>query len=412
LSAVGRDTRGVCVVLRNWRAIPVPLLFGWALINGCTVKEVRLGDLADGGAVFGPSADAGPDTPPEPLMCIGTECPEPYATCLSPGKPAYTCGADLSRDPDNCGECGNECLQYAPIHMSSRCVSGKCELECVNVDGPFGIKTDWRNCNGNVDDGCEVDVKISAKHCGSCGNACPAGQSCIEGKCGCPPGQRECPFLFGRMRCVDPETDDANCGGCGKLCAPPASACAQLPDNTRYGCLGGTCGHLKCEPRTFDCNQDVGTKGCGSDGCEVGALADRDNCGGCGIKCKANEECVDETGHGLACAIPCAATGKTFCPDGKCVDLLNDVDACGRCSNPCPPAGPNQVRACHKGLCAVECAAGFADCNADQTDGCETNLNIHPNHCGACGNECNVALGQPCVEGKCLMTTCGAPGSK
>lgn len=394
--------------------LPAVLFSAWALVNGCAVKEVRLGDAGDGGAVFAPAPEAGADAPQSVLMCIGTVCPLPYATCLTPGKPAYTCGTDLMRDPQNCGACGNECGAYPRLHMVSRCVNGGCELECFNPNPQF--PTDWRDCNDVVDDGCEVDVLVSAEHCGSCGNACPAGQSCHDGKCGCPAGKRECPWLFGRTICVDLDTDDNNCGGCGRRCNPngdaDAGACSPRPPSTTYGCLGGTCGHLKCEGRTVDCDGDLGTLGCASNGCEVGIVADRDNCGGCGIKCKDGEECLDPKGTGLACVVPCDATGATFCPDGKCMDLLNDVDACGRCGNVCPHGGANQMRACKKGLCTLECAPGFADCNSDQSDGCETNLSSHPNHCGGCGNECNVAAGQPCVEGKCLMAPCGSPGTQ
>jgi hypothetical protein len=70
------------------------------------------------------------------------------------------------------------------------------------------------------------------------------------------------------------------------------------------------------------------------------------------------------------------------------------------------------VRSCNKGICAYECATGFADCNGSSADGCETNLRTHAGNCGACGNACDVAAGQPCVEGKCLMTDCDAGVTK
>ncbi|MDF2694324.1 MAG: Tryptophan synthase alpha chain [Labilithrix sp.] len=382
------------------------------LWSGCSVDPVRLGEMADGGGTFVPSPDAaadrdGSDAMSDVPMCIGTECPYPYTTCAASNKPVYKCGTDLSRDPDNCGECGNACVAYPPLNMKSMCIGGRCELECVNRND--FIVTDNRDCNNLVDDGCEVDVRISNENCGACGNVCPNGQTCRAGKCGCPPDKLECPLGAGTI-CVDPQTDDFNCNGCGNVCEPPRDACTQMPPQTKYGCVGGSC-QMKCETRQFDCDGDIGTKGCASNGCEVGGLNDRENCGGCNIKCKPNEECMLINGDGPFCTVPCGDTGKTLCPDGKCVDLLSAIDSCGFCSNACPPAGPNQLRACHKGVCALECAEGFADCNADQSDGCETNLRAHPSHCGACGNECNIALGQPCVEGKCLMTACDDPGA-
>ena len=39
-----------------------------------------------------------------------------------------------------------------PLGMTSRCVEGACQLECLNPPKAFD-PTDWRNCNGLVDDG-------------------------------------------------------------------------------------------------------------------------------------------------------------------------------------------------------------------------------------------------------------------
>ncbi len=341
------------------------------------------------------------------LECIGTECPDPWTTCISEDGPTYKCGTDLRRDPDNCGACGNKCLEYEPIHMTSRCVEGSCQLECFNRPGALD-PTDWRNCNGLVDDGCEVDAFTDVNNCGACGNKCKDGDPCIEGKCGCPAGKIACPSGLGLVFCVDPLNDDNHCGGCGIACEPPAGAC-EPPERAYYGCRQGKCGALKCKDSSADCNGDLGTgpDRCGGDGCEVESLATDDNCGGCGIKCtKPGEHCIDE-GNGPECGVPCARFGKVLC-GGECVDLLNDVGNCGACHAGCKPPGPNQGRTCRKGVCEYECAPGFADCNGDPADGCEVNLAIHPANCGACGNSCDLAARQPCIEGKCLMTECDA----
>jgi endo-1,4-beta-D-glucanase Y len=50
-------------------------------------------------------------------------------------------------------------------------------------------------------------------NCGSCLNACSGGQSCVQGACGCPPGQSTCNGL-----CVDLKADTTNCGTCGTRC--------------------------------------------------------------------------------------------------------------------------------------------------------------------------------------------------
>jgi hypothetical protein len=397
------------VYKRSIRAIVIvaSVLAGVGITAACS-------DTIDMGVVKGPPATPSPGfTNPNSLdgavpleassgsvgLCMGTECPDPWTTCVSEDGPTYKCGTDLKRDNNNCGSCGNKCLTYKPTHMTSRCIDGACELECFSEPNPFD-QVDWRNCNGLVDDGCETNVLADAKHCGVCGNACAAGTPCIDGKCGCPKGKIVC---FGM--CVDPLTDDNHCGGCGNLCEPPADACDPMPDRTRYGCRAGKCGALKCLEPAADCNADLGASKCGGDGCEVESLGTKDNCGGCGIKCKDDEECVDE-GNGRVCAIPCAKAGKTLCPGPQCIDLLNDPNSCGACNSPCKPAGPNQQRACKKGVCFYECLPGWADCNGDTSDGCETNLNVHPGNCGACGNACNIGAGQPCIEGKCLTIDC------
>lgn len=398
------------MVFRTLRALPVLLLILWASSWGCAQRDVRLGDSAEDagpGPRFTPedgSADGAVDPPANVMMCMGTECPHPFATCPSTGV-GYKCGVDLSRDPDNCGTCGNKCLDYKSLFMTSRCVDGQCELECFNDVSVSGL-FDMRNCNGAVDDGCEVDILSDPQNCGACGKACAAGQPCLKGKCGCPNGLVPCPGPGGRVVCTDTQTDDFNCGKCGKLCTqPPPDACDDMPTNTYYGCGGGDCVQLKCGGASADCNQDLGTLGCQSDGCEVEDLqTDRNNCGGCGIKCVGDEQCIDE-GFGYECAVPCARFNKTKCKWG-CFDLLNDPNNCGGCDDRCRNAGPNESRSCKKGLCVFDCLPGFADCNGDPSDGCEVNLKNHPESCGACGNRCDIAAGQPCVDGRCLMTEC------
>jgi hypothetical protein len=383
-------------------------VLGWTCVWGCAQTNVRLGEETDDAGSPAPgftppsgadAGDAGIVVPPELLLCIGTECPAPFATCAPAKGPAYKCGIDLSSDPKNCGACGNECLVYKPIHMTSRCVDGACELECMNDPS---YPTDRRNCNGEIDDGCEIDVLVDAENCGACGNACGAGQPCIKGKCGCAAGQIVCNGV-----CVNADIDDMNCGGCGNECQPPAGACDPMPPRAYHGCVGGTCGHLKCGGASADCNNDLGPGQCSSDGCEVEDLrTDRNNCGGCGVKCLPDQECINE-GFGFECAVPCSRFGKILCPStNECVDLLTNANHCGGCGNFCPNAGPNQIRGCDKGLCKYECTPGFADCNGNPADGCEVNLRAHPGNCGACGNRCDIAAGQPCVEGKCLMRVC------
>ncbi|AKV00197.1 Tryptophan synthase alpha chain [Labilithrix luteola] len=346
-------------------------------------------------------ADASASQPPHVLACIATECPAPYADCSK--SPSFRCQTNLMNDPANCGACGVSCLGYGSINMGASCINGKCVFECQLKQDSNGAPLDFRDCNGLIDDGCETDIAGDAENCGACGNVCPAGQRCINGKCGCASGMLDC------GRCVNPRFDDSHCGACGNRCTTPVPACSPMPSQTFYGCKNSECGKLKCNSGFSDCNGDLG-KGCASDGCEVDTSKDPNNCGGCGIACGPDQDCRDD-GVGPQCLDKCSKSGLTQCRKG-CKDLLNDKSNCGACNFFCLPARANQDSFCSKGICETACLPGFADCNGDPNDGCETDLTRHPAHCGACGHECDFGVGQPCIEGKCLMTECDAGGGE
>lgn len=341
------------------------------------------------------AGDAAIDAETEKL-CIATECPFPYSTC---GVDKYRCRTNLSSDENNCGACGVQCPTYMGLNITSRCVAGKCEFSCLPAGGPI------QDCNGIIDDGCETDITRDRFNCGVCGTVCAAGTNCHEGKCGCPPGQVEC-----NGECVDTQNDDKNCGACGAACDTTENVCGVDIQYAHFGCREGQCGRLKCSYREVtDCNKDLGL-GCASNGCEtIIGLDDAQNCGACGNACKPGGYCESGT-----CVDPPPPV-PTSCPEGlvlcgsACFDPLNDVRTCGGCDSPCA-SGPHQIGSCRKGICHFECEPGWGDCTDES--GCETNLNSHPAHCGACGNHCETSAGQPCIEGKCLMTECDAGGTK
>lgn len=359
-------------------------------------------DDADGSTTDG-------STSTHTLQCMATECYAPWGTCASTEKPTYKCGTNLSNDRDNCGSCGNKCLDYQPINLIGSCVDSACQTQCYKH---FSLLTnsfqDWSDCNGLIEDGCEIDRFNDPNNCGQCGNACAPGAPCTDGKCGCPQGLTLCDG-----KCVDAQWDDFNCGTCGNACELPGDACDPFETHSTYGCVLGQCGKKKCttEQNTqwTDCNNDLIEHQCGGDGCETAGLKSRENCGRCGNKCVGAEECVNE-GNGYECAIPCERVGKVLC-GSTCVDLLTDRDNCGTCGAGCRPPGFddatfNELSTCEKGLCVYECMPGFGDCNGDPSDGCETNLNMNQLNCGTCGNSCDVTAGQPCIEGKCLTVDC------
>lgn len=258
------------------------LLCGAATVAACAVdNHVVLADDPDSSVpppLFEPPPDAAADTslPPKILLCEGTTCPAPYATCGTTA--SLHCGTNLLTDVENCGTCGNVCPTPDPA-TAPRCTNGKCAFDCRSVQG-FCRRTDYQDCNKIADDGCETAISEDTSNCGKCGNVCPEGQACVNGACGCPVGKTYCPACFGDS-CFDVNVDDEHCGGCQTRCpAFDETRCGgNPPKNTHLGCAGATCGAVKCDPFTADCNSDL-VAGCASDGCEVNFKdLDPKNCG-------------------------------------------------------------------------------------------------------------------------------------
>jgi hypothetical protein len=61
-------------------------------------------------------------------------------------------------------------------------------------------------------------------------------------------------------------------------------------------------------------------------------------------------------------------------------------------------------------VCRVgTCDTGYGDCNGTPADGCETDLYSTAQHCGACGNACNLPHAtETCASGVCQVGTCDA----
>lgn len=379
---------------RHLRASVVVL--GVALgVFACARDTVTLGTGVND-EVFAP-IDAGDGaTDAGPGLCVATACPFPWATCpaLDGTLPVYACGTDLNNDIDHCGACDVACKNPSPAyHVHMACSAGQCQAFC---------NEDHADCNGVPDDGCESSLLDDSKNCGSCGLQCPAGVACTHGKCGCPSGMTEC-----NGRCVDLSSDDNNCGACETSCmeTQPDDA-GTVPPHMFFGCLGGQCKDLRCKQDVMeywsDCNHDIE-----ADGCEVDLRSDVENCGQCGNACDPGQQCfAQDSIVGCQCK-----QGQTLCPargnvPQSCIDIENDPRNCGACGYACPFV-PNAKAVCDRGRCGYECLPGTADCNGRDDDGCEVDLNKDPRNCGGCGAACDVAVGQPCVGGRCLMGECG-----
>lgn len=259
------------------RALAVSLLSLCASLAACggsaddpSAAAIDAGSAGDTGA----SKDSGKTTvdsatPDSSAIDAGADTTPPDTSApmeVAPPCDATTCGGecvDLNTDRKNCGACGKACVG------DETCAAGACSLVCAS--GTFGcsgkcveLTSDVENCGscgkkcatGEVCKfaACEkvctapsikcfgecVEISTSATNCGACGKTCGAGESCVGSACVC--GTRKCELYevcsAGSCactkttcsgKCVDTDSDAANCGGCGKTCS------------TGVPCVAGVC---------------------------------------------------------------------------------------------------------------------------------------------------------------------------
>jgi hypothetical protein len=83
-------------------------------------------------------------------------------------------------------------------------------------DDPLDCPASRTHCEKSSTEPSCVDLAASSEHCGACGHACAAQESCQDGRCTCSEalGILECDGA-----CVDTSSSIAHCGSCGHACA-------------------------------------------------------------------------------------------------------------------------------------------------------------------------------------------------
>jgi hypothetical protein len=305
--------------------------------------------------------------------CVRMRCDAGYGACDDSGD----C-ISLLDNVNHCGSCGTVCSGDTP-----RCSGGQCTAETCDA------------LHADCDDrtGCEQAL-TTLEHCGGCGRRCEAAphavMTCATGSCAverCDKGFFDCD-KDPRNGCeVDLNSTD-DCGGCGTVCAFAHSAAR---------CEAGRCTRAECEPGYGDCNEDD------RDGCETSLLLP-DNCGGCGNTCRALPNVSGSTCNATGCVVQCQQ-GRGNC-DGNsangCEASLSAASSCGSCGTDCTQLAHVITAECRNGGCrGLECEPGYDDCNGLAADGCERALNTLSD-CGACDKPCAMAH----AEGDCSTHTC------
>ena len=193
----------------------------------------------------------------------------------------------------------------------------------------------------------------------------------------------------------DPQGPDA-----GSDAGDPDPGCEVRCENAHgsASCEGLQCVNT-CSTGWADCDGDT------SNGCEANVEDSTASCGSCSLSCtNANGSASCSAG---VCAASCAP-GFADCdgqPENGCESDLASNSHCGACDARC--SNEHGSTRCEAGSCVPTCAAGFSDCDGDPRNGCETNVGSDPAHCGSCTRTCQAGA-QVCVAGQCETSPCAA----
>jgi Sulfatase-modifying factor enzyme 1/Putative metal-binding motif len=325
--------------------------------------------IADDGGPINPDADLSPDANLGPDACV----PEPeicdHKDQDCDGVPDN--GFDLTSNPSHCGECNNACSLPG---SKGTCESSQCQFECL---------PGFHDLDPN-DPGCEY--------------ACIATNGGVEQ---CDGFDNDCDGLIDED--FDLDTDENNCGACGKPC---------LVQHATAACTGGQCGFGACDPGFADLFPGVPgceyqcpvfppvAESCNNIDDDCDGQIDDGNPGG-GVACGTETgECVAGTTtcqFGTQVCVNQVGPATETCDnkDNDCdgaiddgFDKQNDPLHCGSC-NPCNLA--HAVPKCTTGQCKVNfCLPGFINFDGQDANGCEFQCTpTGPEVCDGIDNDCD-----------------------
>lgn len=340
--------------------------------------------------------------------------------------PVPTTSPPTTRPPDDCipacgdktcggNGCGGSCPPGCvgnDVCLDGQCV---CQPQCSNREcgddgcgATCGICNPGEACSANGRCNCVPDCDDRVCGGDGCGGSCPPGcasdEICDDGACVCRPD------------CAGRVCGDDGCGGACGACAAneectASGHCRCVPDCVGKACgpngCGGNCGNCLNNHDCLDgqCVCSVPTTLCG-DIC-VYVQSDWANCGTCGNAC----EVANGSGY---CNQGVCAVSDCYGPWRDCdgvfatgceTDTLTSAEHCGSCDDRC--SGANATGICVDGACGLICDDGFAQCDINPQNGCETDIRTNMNHCGGCNQKCTIPNATAaCVEGACQLDSC------
>ena len=179
------------------------------------------------------------------VACTGVDLPTPNPSGGGGGG-EIVCNADekvcgdacVARDDPAFG-CADACEPCFDNSVAS-CVDGECTFEMCAAG--------FSDCDGDVGNGCEVDLLNDPANCNACGNGCTladATPGCADGACTvdtCSDGFGDCDGVAANGCEAVLATDGEHCGSCGR------------------NCFGGDCSDSACGPVTLATSQgNMGT---------------------------------------------------------------------------------------------------------------------------------------------------------
>jgi hypothetical protein len=186
---------------------------------------------------------------PTDSLCLGGTCQCQAPLTLICGSSGTRQCVNALEDVDNCGACGRSCSDF---NGTPACTTGACSITCY-------VGTD--DCDHSVTNGCETSL-VTTTNCGRCGNACPtvtashASSACRAGACAavCDSGWGDCNGDMSDGCEVDLTTSISNCGTCGNRCGndldiqdcQSARCCAPQSHTCGFGGASPCCSGLRC----------------------------------------------------------------------------------------------------------------------------------------------------------------------